>query len=228
MYGLKGGNIMRGFKIAAIILASIFISHVLMAQALDLRAPRYMWGVLKARTTKKLNALKKKVMDLSKKVVLTRKISHLFSKELKLIIRPDNKIENVELKLRELGFKRIPELKLKLEWARISDINGWGTEVNGEITRQAETKLLFAPKQLPVAFKLIKKFVRNWWTTSKNTTGLKTKFRYVSTRRRINDLERGFVVDFNLKVYIYEDDGTNKPYKKVFDFYDRSEYYYTH
>ena len=54
-----------------------------------------------------------------------------------------------------MPFKPLEKATLTVHVARVSDINGWGTEVNGEIHRVNEVKLEFTRAQLANAFALL-------------------------------------------------------------------------
>lgn len=43
--------------------------------------------------------------------------------------------------LEQVGFNTLESVKMDLAWARVSDINGWGTDVNGEIHRKVNYTL---------------------------------------------------------------------------------------
>ncbi len=56
------------------------------------------------------------------------------------------------------GFKPLTEVRVRLHWNRVSDINGWGTEVNGEVTRRAWQDLTFSGEALQKGFALLRAF----------------------------------------------------------------------
>jgi len=59
------------------------------------------------------------------------------------------------------GFSVIPEIQVKLRFSRVSNINGWGVEVNGEEHRIWTETLTFTGKEIGTGLKLIADFGTN-------------------------------------------------------------------
>lgn len=92
------------------------------------------------------------------------------------------------------GFQPLTEITVALRWARVSDINGWGTEVNGEIHRAWEWKPTFSGAELDGAFLLLKKFMRDPIALLREAKGAD----HVLQRGEVVLFERGFVVDSSI------------------------------
>lgn len=104
-------------------------------------------------------------------------------------------------KYKALGFLDVDSpLTLKFGWARVSDINGWGTEVNGEIHRRADFTLDVKAYEIAEVFKVIESYSKNNMETFRKN--LPEKFASLMTEKSVAAFERGFMIDFNMTLSI--------------------------
>ena len=92
-------------------------------------------------------------------------------------------------------FKPLDKATLVVRVMRVSDINGWGVEVNGEIHADNELRASFDAANLSEAFELLQRLELDPWQTIEETwPGALSK---VASREQITLFERGFVVDLD-------------------------------
>lgn len=95
------------------------------------------------------------------------------------------------------GFSPIKELRIRLSWSRVSDINGWGTEVNGEVHRNAYMDLDFSGQDLAAAFKLLRDFEADPLAVLRRYP---KEERWVRARGPVASFERGYIVASSINV----------------------------
>ena len=98
----------------------------------------------------------------------------------------------------DVSFKSLDKATLVVRIARVSDIIGWGTEVNGEVHRSTELELEFPKAQLPQAFTMLQQLetspleaIASVWPTS---------LAAIQTNKEVSLFERGYVVDVDAKL----------------------------
>jgi hypothetical protein len=100
-------------------------------------------------------------------------------------------------RFKDAGFSPIKELRVRLSWSRVSDINGWGTGVNGEVHRRVSKELVFSGKELGDSFQLLRDFERD---------PLSVLGRYPDDAgyiyRSVSAFERGYVVSSGIQLII--------------------------
>ena len=104
-------------------------------------------------------------------------------------------------KYKALGFQEVDSpMVLTFGWARVSDINGWGTEVNGEIHRRADFTLDVQINEIAEVFKVIESYAKNNIETFRKN--LPEKFASLMTAKSVAMFERGFVINFHMDLSI--------------------------
>jgi len=95
-------------------------------------------------------------------------------------------------------FRSLDKATLVVHVARVSDINGWGVEVNGEVHRDATLRLAFGHGDLARAFALLQQL---------HTAPLDTlarvspdSFARVSVPKAVAMFERGYVIDVSTEL----------------------------
>ncbi len=97
-------------------------------------------------------------------------------------------------------FKKLPEgTTISLVWSRVSDINGWGTEVNGEVHRRVNYNFDMKEAEFADGFKLVTGAISNYLEKLQEID--EEKYGYLMEKAPVTAFERGFVVSFNLSVY---------------------------
>jgi len=92
-------------------------------------------------------------------------------------------------------FRSLDKATLVVRVMRVSDINGWGVEVNGEIHADNELRASFDAANVSEAFELLQRLELDPWQTIEETwPGALSK---VASREQITLFERGFVVDLD-------------------------------
>lgn len=119
----------------------------------------------------------------------------------------------------KIGFAELTEMRLSMNWARVSDINGWGTEVNGEIHRRTGFNLDLKKDEILDGIKRMRDMLKNPAAELKRVSATRHAEIYTG---RVNALERGFVVDFTVELSHLNAKGT---FERMFQQYQRSGYY---
>jgi len=96
------------------------------------------------------------------------------------------------------GFQPLLRLRAVATWSRISNINGWGTEVNGECHRRVTQTWDFEPTRFAEAFATVQRFVDGPRETLENLSA--EHFEYVYTGKSVAMFERGFVVSSSIRL----------------------------
>ena len=96
------------------------------------------------------------------------------------------------------GFSELKNLRMHASWARVSNINGWGTDANGEIHRRANFKWDFKGDELAEAFTKAKEILGNPRESLENLS--EEHFQHVFTRDTVAHFERGFLVKYSVSM----------------------------
>jgi hypothetical protein len=98
----------------------------------------------------------------------------------------------------EVPMQSLDKATLVVHVARVSDINGWGTEVNGEVHRRTTLKLEFPKAKLSTAFTFLQKLetapleaIAEVWPTS---------MAEIQSSKPVGWYERGYVVDVDAQL----------------------------
>jgi hypothetical protein len=107
-------------------------------------------------------------------------------------------LENTATDGLTVPFKPLDKATLVVRVSRVSDINGWGTEVNGEVHRFKELKLEFTKAQLPHAFTMLQQLETAPLDTMASVWP--TTMEEIQTDKEVSLFERGFVVAVDAKL----------------------------
>jgi hypothetical protein len=111
-------------------------------------------------------------------------------------VRPERVPEFVKA-----GFEAIKDFRLLLRWNRVSNINGWGTEVNGQITRAWTDEPRYRDAKVAEGLEALRGFLEDWIPqTEKLYPGA---IKHVWDQNSVSAYERGFVVDFSVSLQVY-------------------------
>ncbi|MBI5200440.1 MAG: hypothetical protein HY925_02540, partial [Elusimicrobia bacterium] len=93
------------------------------------------------------------------------------------------------------GFSAVPEIQIQLEFRRVSNINGWGVEVNGEVHRAWKETLTFSGKDVGEGLRLIADF-------GANPEAVLSRYPEAEAHIRNIDIlfERSYVVDSSIAI----------------------------
>ena len=135
------------------------------------------------------------------KIVLTREWSKgTFNKKhytLFVVKCPPNKSDAYM----KLGFKSLEGLKISLRWFRVSNVNGWGTEVNGEVHKTVDLSMTAAnASEVGEILKLSDGFLRDNMTMLKKSNP--KEYASLMSSKPVVVFERGFKVEFVIKIGI--------------------------
>jgi hypothetical protein len=122
------------------------------------------------------------------------------------------------------GFKPLTNLRVAERWNRISDINGWGTDVNGEVHRAAKSDLDFTSDNLDSGFVGIKTFLNDPAEVLKESNA--ELYDSLYTRQQVVIFEWGFVMESTVVVSTNLSGATVGGGQdiKLFESYSRSGY----
>jgi hypothetical protein len=111
-------------------------------------------------------------------------------------VRPERVPEFVKA-----GFEAIKDFRLRLRWDRVSNINGWGTEVNGQVTRAWTDEPRYQDAHVADGLSVLRGFLEGWIPqTEKLYPGA---IKHVWDQNSVSAVERGFVVDFSVSLQVY-------------------------
>ena len=94
------------------------------------------------------------------------------------------------------GFTQLKTIKMQATWARVSNINGWGTEANGEVHRRVNYKWEFTGEELAQAFTKVKGLLDGPRETLENLS--QEHFLHIFTGDSVAMFERGFRVSYSV------------------------------
>lgn len=120
-------------------------------------------------------------------------------------------------------FKDLPaDTTIRMTWSRVSDINGWGTEVNGEVHRRVNYEVEMKAGEIADGLALVKRLVKNNLAELQEIT--QEKYNWLMANAGVVAFERGFVVDFSLRIEVLSMADGGK-WLRLYDFGARSGYY---
>ncbi len=100
--------------------------------------------------------------------------------------------DSEEARLRSQGFQPLQAMKLVVTWSRIGNINGWGTDVNGEVTRRAGIRPAYTGDQIPAGLDLASELLVDWRAASERIEP--EAMAQIFANRPANSMERSFKV----------------------------------
>lgn len=104
-------------------------------------------------------------------------------------------------KFAEAGFEAIKDFKLAYRWSRVSNINGWGTDVNGEVHRAWTEEGRFQGADVATGLATARSFLEDW------QAGTRSRYPdavdYVWTGQSVATFERGFKVTFSMSLQVF-------------------------
>jgi hypothetical protein len=93
----------------------------------------------------------------------------------------------------KVPFRALDKATLVVHVARVSDINGWGTEVNGEVHRDTTLRLDFSRAELARAFALLQRLETD--PVAAVSAAWPNSLAQVDSSRAASIFERGYVID---------------------------------
>lgn len=104
-------------------------------------------------------------------------------------------------KFTEAGFESIKDFRLTFRWNRVSNINGYGTDVNGEVHRAWKDEQRFKDADVAAGLATTRAYLEDWLaeTRARNADAVD----HVWTDKSVALFERGFKVTFSMSLEIF-------------------------
>lgn len=149
-----------------------------------------VWGTLEIK-----NKNAPDILAEAKSIVLVYNINKSMTDGHKLATYVVKIPQSALRKFQAEGFTVLEQITVRMNWNRISDVNGWGTGVTGECHRTWKQERTFSGERLNKGFQLVRDFTHDP-IDMLNAKGMD----YIFTKTPVSTNERGFVVEDGIAV----------------------------